>query len=45
MSITLLYTILFLCAIGVFAAVVLYAVAQKFKVHEDPRVDQVEEAL
>ena len=41
----LLYTILTLCIIGVLAAVILYFVAQKFKVHEDPRVDQVEKML
>ncbi|MGQ1908351.1 Fe-S cluster domain-containing protein [Marinifilum sp. RC60d5] len=38
-------TILALCAIGVTAAVILYFVAQKFKVYEDPRIDEVEEAL
>lgn len=38
-------TILVLCAIGVTAAVILYFVAQKFKVFEDPRIDEVEEAL
>lgn len=41
----LFYTILTLCIIGVLAAVILYFVAQKFKVHEDPRVDQVEKML
>lgn len=45
MSMTLLYTILSLCAIGITAAVILFFVAQKFKVHEDPRIDKVEEAL
>ena len=38
-------TILTLCVIGVIAAVVLYFVAQKFKVHEDPRIDAVEGML
>lgn len=38
-------TILVLCAIGVTAAVILYFVAQKFKVFEDPRIDEVEGAL
>ena len=38
----LLYTILSLCALGVLAAVVLYFVAQKFRVEEDPRIDEVE---
>ena len=38
-------TILALCAIGVTAAIILFFVAQKFKVYEDPRIDEVEEAL
>ena len=42
---TLIYTILTLCIIGVVAAVVLYFVAQKFKVEEDPRIDDVEKML
>ncbi|MCT4616519.1 MAG: Fe-S cluster domain-containing protein [Marinifilaceae bacterium] len=41
----ILITIVALCAIGVTAAVILYFVAQKFKVYEDPRIDQVEEVL
>ena len=42
---TLIYTILTLCIIGVVAAVVLYIVAQKFKVYEDPRIDETEKML
>ncbi len=38
-------TIATLSGLGITAAVVLYFVAQKFKVYEDPRIDQVEEAL
>ncbi len=45
MSITLLYTILVLCVIGVISAVILYFVAQKFKVVEDPKISEVEQAL
>jgi len=45
MSLTVLYTILSLSAIGVTSAVILYFVAQKFKVYEDPRIDEVEEVL
>lgn len=45
MSITVLLTIVSLCAIGVTAAVILYFVAQKFKVFEDPRIDEVEALL
>jgi len=38
-------TVITLSSIGVVAAVILYFVAQKFKVFEDPRIDEVEEAL
>ena len=41
----LLITILTLCVLGVLAAVILYFVAQKFKVEEDPRIDEVEKML
>ena len=41
----LLYTILTLCVLGVLSAVILYFVAQKFRVEEDPRIDQVEKML
>ena len=42
---SLFYTIVPLCAIGLVAAVVLYFVAQKFMVEEDPRIDDVEKML
>lgn len=42
---SILITVISLCAIGVTAAVILYIVAQKFKVEEDPRIDVVEELL
>ncbi|MCG8700645.1 MAG: Fe-S cluster domain-containing protein [Bacteroidales bacterium] len=45
MNTVLLYTVLSLSALGVLAAIVLYFVAQKFKVVEDPRIDEVEEIL
>lgn len=45
MSIIVLYTIISLCLIGVVSAVILFFVAQKFKVEEDPRIDAVEDAL
>jgi Na+-translocating ferredoxin:NAD+ oxidoreductase RNF subunit RnfB len=45
MTTTVLYTILSLSGLGAAAAVVLYMAAQKFKVYEDPRIDEVEEAL
>jgi Na+-translocating ferredoxin:NAD+ oxidoreductase subunit B len=45
MSQILIYTIVSLVAIAAIAAVILYFIAQKFKVYEDPRIGQVEEAL
>lgn len=42
MSTIIIYTILTLSIIGVLSAIILYFVAQKFKVYEDPRIDQVE---
>lgn len=45
MSQTILFTVLTLVIIGGASAVILYFVAQKFKVFEDPRIDQVEEVL
>lgn len=38
-------TVATLSGLGITAAVVLYFVAQKFKVYEDPRIDEVEESL
>lgn len=45
MNEVLLFTIATLCAVGVLSAVILYFVAQKFKVFEDPRIDTVEGML
>jgi Na+-translocating ferredoxin:NAD+ oxidoreductase RNF subunit RnfB len=45
MSQIILFTILTLVAIGAAAAIILYFVAQKFKVFEDPRIDEVEAEL
>jgi hypothetical protein len=45
MSQVIIFTIVSLVAIGAGAAIILYFVARKFKVFEDPRIDQVEEAL
>jgi Na+-translocating ferredoxin:NAD+ oxidoreductase RNF subunit RnfB len=42
---TLLYTVLTLALLGLTSAVVLYFVAQKFKVFEDPRIDEVQAIL
>jgi Na+-translocating ferredoxin:NAD+ oxidoreductase subunit B len=45
MSQIIIITILTLAGIGTVAALILYFVAQKFKVYEDPRIDVVEQAL
>ncbi len=45
MSTTIIYTIVSLVSLGLLFSVVLYFVAQKFKVEEDPRVDIVESLL
>lgn len=45
MDTTLFYTIISLCVIGAASAVILYFVSQKFKVYEDPRIDDVEKLL
>lgn len=45
MSSTVLLTIISLTLLGLSAAVILYFVARKFKVFEDPRIDTVQEAL
>lgn len=41
----ILFAFVVLVAVGVVSAVILYFVAQKFKVYEDPRIDTVAEAL
>lgn len=41
----LLYSVISVSAIGIVAALILYMVAQKFKVYEDPRIDKVDEVL
>jgi Na+-translocating ferredoxin:NAD+ oxidoreductase subunit B len=45
MSVTILYTIISLSLLGAISAVILYFVAQRFKVYEDPRIDLVEAEL
>jgi Na+-translocating ferredoxin:NAD+ oxidoreductase RNF subunit RnfB len=45
MSPTLLYTVISLSATGIAAAVILYVIARQFRVFEDPRIDEVEDAL
>ncbi|MCF6242722.1 MAG: Fe-S cluster domain-containing protein [Bacteroidales bacterium] len=41
----IIYTIITVGAIGLVAAVILFFVAKKFYVEEDPRIDQIEDAL
>lgn len=45
MSSTVLFTIISLSVLGLSAALILFFVAQKFKVYEDPRIDEVEQSL
>ncbi len=45
MNETIIYSIVLLAALGLVLALILYLVAQKFKVEEDPRIDLVAEAL
>ncbi len=45
MSSTILVTIISLSLLAMLAAVILYFVAQKFKVFEDPRIDEVQAIL
>jgi Na+-translocating ferredoxin:NAD+ oxidoreductase subunit B len=45
MNQTLLITIISLSALAMVAAVILYFIAQKFKVYEDPRIDEVQAVL
>jgi Na+-translocating ferredoxin:NAD+ oxidoreductase RNF subunit RnfB len=42
---TIIFTVVILSSLGVLLAVILYFVAQKFKVFEDPRIDAVVEML
>ena len=45
MSLTILITIISLSLLALFSAVILYFIAQKFKVFEDPRIDEVQAVL
>ncbi len=45
MSQTILFAIIALCILGVTAAVILYYIAQKFKVIEDPNIDIINDML
>jgi len=45
MSDILIYTVISLTSLGLLAASILYLVSRKFKVWEDPKISEVEEAL
>jgi len=45
MSEIVIYTIITVSAIGIIAAIILYIAAKKFHVIEDPRIDDIEDAL
>lgn len=45
MNSVVIFTIVSLSLLGLVAAIILYFVAQKFKVYEDPRIDDVESSL
>jgi electron transport complex, RnfABCDGE type, B subunit len=45
MNSTILITIISLSLLAFFSAVILYFIAQKFKIFEDPRIDEVQAVL
>ena len=45
MTNTIILTIVILSGLGLLLALVLFFVAKKFKVEEDPRIDDVEKAM
>ena len=45
MTTIIVWTIVILAGLGLLLAVVLFAIATKFKVEEDPRIDEVEKAM
>ena len=45
MTNTIILTIVILSGLGLLLALVLFLVAKKFKVEEDPRIDDVEKAM
>ena len=45
MSSIIIWTIAVVTVLGLVLALVLYLVAQKFKVQEDPRIDEVEKVM
>ena len=45
MTTTIIWTIAIIAVLGLVLALVLYFVAEKFKVEEDPRIDEIEKAM
>ena len=45
MTSIIIWTIVVISLLGLVLAVVLYLVAEKFKVEEDPRIEQVEKVM
>ena len=45
MTSIIIWTIVVIAALGLVLAVILYLVAEKFKVEEDPRIEQVEKVM
>jgi len=45
MGLSILITVISLCLLALVSAVILYFVAQKFKIFEDPRIDEVQSIL
>ena len=45
MGTTFIFTVLILTAVGLLLAIILFLVAKKFKVEEDPRIDIIEATM
>ena len=45
MTTTIIWTIVAITVLGLVLAIVLYLIANKFKVEEDPRIDEVEKVM
>ena len=45
MTSTIIWTVVILTALGLLLALILFWVAKKFKVEEDPRIDEIEKGM
>ena len=45
MTQTIIWTIVIISVLGLLLAIVLFFIAKKFKVEEDPRIDEVEKVM